>query len=136
MVITRNNRFHGLKTKEWKTALKKFQKMYYTQESGAQKNTTSKNAEFETFLDSDFEILTAHKSKGKQADVVVLLDVSKINYPKYIHDLRDNADYFSVFDDTPENQIENARRLLYVALTRAKNQLYVIADEEDVSDYI
>ena len=68
--------------------------------------------------------------------MVVLLDVSKINYPKYTYDLRDEADYFSVFDDTPENQVENAQKLLYVALTRAKSQLYVIADQEDTSDYI
>lgn len=81
-------------------------------------------------------MLTAHKSKGKQADAVILLDVSKKNYPGNIDDLRDNADYFSVFDDTPEHQVENARKLFYVGITRAKSNLYVFADQDSMSEYV
>ncbi len=135
MVITRNNETYWLSIDQWKKSLKKFYRLYTIKESGFW-NIKKEEKEFDTFLNTQFEMLTAHKSKGKQADVVILLDVSKKNYPGNIEDLRDNADYFSVFDDTPEHQVENARKLFYVAITRTKSHLYIFADQESMSEYV
>lgn len=56
---------------------------------------------------------------------MILLDASKKNFPTNEDEMRDNKNYFSIFDDTPENILINERKLFYVALTRAKKQLYI-----------
>ena len=67
------------------------------------------------YLDEDYLILsTVHSAKGQEWDAVYLLNVSDGNFP-------------SEFSTGHSDQIEEERRLLYVAMTRAKNDLHLIA---------
>lgn len=66
-------------------------------------------------LDEDYVILsTVHSSKGQEWDAVYVLNVSDGNFP-------------SEFATGKPEMIEEERRLLYVAMTRAKQNLQLIA---------
>ena len=66
-------------------------------------------------LDEDFLILsTIHSAKGREWDSVYLLNVADGNFP-------------SDFSTGNPDLIEEERRLLYVAMTRAQNSLHLIA---------
>ncbi len=65
--------------------------------------------------DEDYVILsTIHSAKGQEWDVVYLLNVADGNFP-------------SEFSTGKPDLIEEERRLLYVAMTRARNELHVCA---------
>ncbi len=67
------------------------------------------------YLDEDYLILsTVHSSKGQEWDAVFVLNVSDGNFP-------------SEFSTGNSALIEEERRLLYVAMTRAKQSLQLIA---------
>jgi len=66
-------------------------------------------------LDEDFLILsTVHSAKGQEWDAVYVLNVADGEFP-------------SEFSTGHADQIEEERRLLYVAMTRARNELHLIA---------
>jgi DNA helicase-2/ATP-dependent DNA helicase PcrA len=65
--------------------------------------------------DEDFVILsTIHSAKGQEWDIVYVLNVSDGNFP-------------SEFSTGKTEMIEEERRLLYVAMTRARNELHLCA---------
>ncbi len=75
--------------------------------SGDQSGTPSK--------DEDYVILsTIHSAKGQEWDVVYVLNVADGNFP-------------SEFSTGKKELIEEERRLLYVAMTRARNELHLCA---------
>jgi DNA helicase-2/ATP-dependent DNA helicase PcrA len=57
---------------------------------------------------------TVHSAKGQEWDSVYVLNVSDGNFP-------------SEFSTGRSEQVEEERRLLYVAMTRAKDDLHLIA---------
>ncbi len=66
-------------------------------------------------LDDDYLILsTVHSAKGQEWDSVFVLNVADGNFP-------------SEFATGDADQIEEERRLLYVAMTRARKNLHLIA---------
>jgi DNA helicase II / ATP-dependent DNA helicase PcrA len=75
--------------------------------SSDQSNSASK--------DEDYVILsTIHSAKGQEWDIVYVLNVSDGNFP-------------SEFSTGKPEMIEEERRLLYVAMTRARNELHLCA---------
>jgi len=65
--------------------------------------------------DEDYVILsTIHSAKGQEWDIVYILNVSDGNFP-------------SEFSTGKPELIEEERRLLYVAMTRARNELHLCA---------
>lgn len=70
-------------------------------------------------------IQTAHKYKGLQADMVIILNVTDGAFP-LLHP--DNA-LFEIFGKTLLDAFEEERRLFYVALTRAKFRLYILTEK-------
>jgi DNA helicase-2/ATP-dependent DNA helicase PcrA len=70
------------------------------------------------YLDEDYLILsTVHSAKGQEWDAVHILNVSDGNFP-------------NEFSTGKPEQIEEERRLLYVAMTRAKTDLHLISSME------
>lgn len=66
-------------------------------------------------LDEDYLVLsTIHSAKGQEWDAVHVLNVADGNFP-------------NEYSAGERKQIEEERRLLYVAMTRAKTELYLIA---------
>jgi DNA helicase II / ATP-dependent DNA helicase PcrA len=67
------------------------------------------------YLDEDYLVLsTVHSAKGQEWDAVFLLNVADGNFP-------------SEFSTGRPDLVEEERRLLYVAMTRAKTDLHLLA---------
>lgn len=77
-------------------------------------------------------VKTVHKSKGEEADIVIVLNVNYGVFPVY----NNNNALFEVFDETVIDAMEDELRLYYVALTRAKHSLYVLYDGDNKSGFI
>jgi DNA helicase-4 len=67
------------------------------------------------------KILTAHKSKGLQYDEVIIWNKNQF-IKNQSH--KDNI-FFKIFEKTDNEIIEEEKRLFYVAVTRAKDKLYI-----------
>lgn len=80
------------------------------------------------------EFLTVHKSKGLEADNVIILNFANatLGFPNKISDdpiletVLCNADGYTYAEE---------RRLLYVAMTRTKNRTYILAPKEKPSEF-
>ncbi len=77
-------------------------------------------------------VSTVHGMKGGEAEVVLLLFPSNRAFP-LIHP---DDSLFSIFGRTGADALGEERRLLYVALTRAKRELFFIIDENGLTDFI
>lgn len=74
---------------------------------------------------SGLYILNAHQSKGREFDHIIIPILSQAGEPQY---RGQNVPY--IFED------ENDRRLLYVAITRAKKKVTIMYPENDSSIFI
>lgn len=92
-----------------------------------------KSVEKITPINANF--MTVHKAKGLQAEYIILLNCNsgRLGFPSQISD-----DLILNLLLNESDQFENGeeRRLFYVAMTRAKEQLYFIADEKYKSKFI
>lgn len=70
--------------------------------------------------------LTMHRSKGLEADVVLLLELDQ----KIVRASHPHATIFELFDDTLAAEIADQQRLLYVAMTRARHYLYLLSNDK------
>jgi DNA helicase-4 len=70
----------------------------------------------------ELDVMTVHKAKGKEADTVIVLDVTERQFPK-VH--ADNV-LFHPFGVSVEDTLSEERRLFYVATTRAEHRLLLL----------
>ena len=77
-------------------------------------------------------ISTTHKYKGLQKDVVIVLDAVSRCYP-LIHP---NLIFTRVFGDSVESVVDEERRLFYVALTRAVENLFILTKTNNFSPFL
>ena len=79
---------------------------------------------------------TSHKSKGSERDIVIVADAVNGRYPL----LHPDNELLNVLDYGPSDVIAEERRLLYVAVTRAKHSLFILGDtgdgKKELSDYL
>ena len=74
---------------------------------------------------SQIRFLTIHKSKGLEADIVILLEFNRdLLLAPHPH-----GSLFTVFGDNRAQEAADQARLLYVALTRAKERLYLLTSD-------
>lgn len=82
-------------------------------------------------LPAEFEkkisVMTMHKSKGLEAEVVIILEADEGVIPRSHPDTR----LYQLFGETEEVALDDQKRLLYVAMTRAKKRLYIIHRHTD-----
>ncbi len=71
-------------------------------------------------------LMTAHKSKGLEFKYVFIVNATRKNWEKQRGGIR-----FSLPIDTVKECVEDERRLFYVAMTRAKNGLYISSSQSD-----
>lgn len=83
-------------------------------------------------LDKMIDVQTAHKYKGLQADLVIILNVTDGAFP-LIHP--DNA-LFEIFGKKLEDALAEEMRLFYVALTRATTSLYILTEKNRESSFL
>ncbi len=81
-------------------------------------------------LEQVVDISTTHKYKGKERQAVIILDA--YNYPS----IHPDSIFFRIFGDDDNKLIEDDRRLFYVALTRAKEELYIVIDSFKMSPFV
>ena len=86
---------------------------------------------FQIFIEQG-EIGTVHSFKGLETDIVIILQACDGMFP-LIHP--DNH-LFEVFGHTIKDTFDEERRLFYVALTRAKEQLYILTERDRESDFL
>lgn len=67
--------------------------------------------------------MTMHKSKGLESEVVILLEVER----EIVMSNHPHATIFELFGDTLAAERADQQRLLYVAMTRAKERLYILS---------
>lgn len=65
--------------------------------------------------------MTIHNAKGLEFDYVFLFDVSSNNFPNV---------------ERKNNNLEEERRLFFVAITRARKQLLITGNDYDRSPFI
>ena len=86
--------------------------------------------------DMNIRFRTVHKSKGLEADYVILINLKDTiaGFPNKIM----NDEIIDLFFISDHEKIEFAeeRRLFYVALTRTKNEIYLLAQENFHSNFI
>ena len=77
-------------------------------------------------------ISTVHKYKGLQKDVVIVLDAVPQCYPS----IHPNLIFTRVFGDSIESVVAEERRLFYVALTRAVEDLFILTEKDNFSPFL
>lgn len=82
-------------------------------------------------LNKRLQVMTMHKSKGLEAETVIILEADTGVIPRF----HPNVSLYEIFGETAETALEDQKRLFYVAMTRAKKRLYIIhtpsADKKD-----
>ena len=92
---------------------------------------TYKDAIF--YKNRTFEYKTVHKSKGLESDNVIVLNMSNSIYGfpnKKSNDLQ------KLILEKDKYAYEEERRLFYVALTRTRNNVYLLVDRQNPSIFI
>ena len=77
-------------------------------------------------------ISTAHKYKGLEKDAVIILDAVDRSYP-LIHP---RWVFMRVFGDSVDQIVDEERRLFYVAVTRAKQVLFLMTENARSSPFL
>ena len=83
----------------------------------------------------DIEALTVHKSKGLGADYVIVLSCNKGKYG-FPSELNDDPVLKLVLSESDSYPDGEERRLFYVAMTRTKNQLFLLTNPNSKSRFI
>ena len=93
----------------------------------------SRNNRDITFDDDRISFKTVHKSKGLESNNVILINLNNSNYgfPNKI----DNKLQKKILPKS-KYLYEEERRLFYVALTRTKNNIYLLVDKENPSIFV
>ena len=83
-------------------------------------------------FDEKIHIMTMHKSKGLEAEVVIILEADEGVIPK----LHPDTLLYGLFGETEDISLADQKRLFYVAMTRAKKRLYIIHDDSNGPGFI
>ena len=101
---------------------------------------TSDSIEFQTRPDLKIRFLTVHQSKGLEADCVIILNNrdAKLGFPAHVKDPPLKAELVRIVDELKLDQasVNEERRLFYVALTRAKQQVILLTVDGKESSFI
>lgn len=141
MVISRNNRVFWHELVDWRMKLYYYYFELLIRDFNIQKNPSNIEKKLdwedlenyyklEKLFTDNLEFITAHKSKWKEADIIILLDITEKKYPSEEKSLSDDVKYDRLFGVTPESLLKDERRLFYVAITRAKERIYILSDNK------
>lgn len=84
--------------------------------------------------DNHIRYLTVHKSKGLEADIVIVVNLidDKFGFPNKI----ENNKFLNLLTPQDNYPFEEERRLFYVALTRTKNEVYLLTQKNNSSIFV
>ena len=94
---------------------------------------SSKTITYEFRPDLDMKFMTIHSSKGLQADVVFSINnkTGRYGFPS----IREEPIIIPMLLGGENSQIDEERRLFYVAMTRAKEAVYIVSQNGHQSDF-
>ena len=96
--------------------------------------------EFQTRPDLKIRFLTVHQSKGLEADYVIILNnrEAKLGFPAHVKDPPLKTELIKIAEELRLDQVSvnEERRLFYVALTRAKQQVILLTVDGKESSFI
>ena len=78
------------------------------------------------------DCLTAHRSKGEEADVVIILNALNRKFP-IIHS---DTELFRLLGSSVEEVYSEEERLFYVAISRAKRWLHIVTEAGRESEFL
>lgn len=81
------------------------------------------------------QFMTVHKAKGLEADVVIVINCNS-GIHGFPSGMSDDSVLNLLLSDADQFENGEERRLFYVAMTRAKEQLYLVADNSYKSKFI
>jgi DNA helicase IV len=81
------------------------------------------------------EFLTVHRSKGTEADYVIILDL-KSGFYGFPSEVADDPVLQLVLPEPEDYPHAEERRLFYVALTRARKHVFLLADQGKPSTFV
>ena len=116
LVLSRTKYAHGLKIRDYAEKLENVLKSF------------GNSLAFALTIDSD----TVHAAKGEGADIVVILDVTNRQFPKVHPDIA----LFELFGEDVSQNLEEERRLFYVAVTRCKRHLLMLTSQGEQSPFL
>lgn len=88
-----------------------------------------------SYKDLSIKFLTIHRSKGLESDYVFILN-NRNNYSPFPNKVKD-IPVIEILTDSKENYLyAEERRLFYVALTRARKEVFLMVEEENESYFI
>ena len=117
-ILARTNRIYGTELVTFKNKLKR---CFKAEQSGR----------FQISIEQG-DVRTVHGFKGSEADIVIILQACNGMFP-LIHP--DNH-LFEIFGYTIKDTFDEERRLFYVAITRAKEKLYILTERDRESDFL
>ena len=101
---------------------------------------TPDGIEFQTRPDLKIRFLTVHQSKGLEADYVIILNnrEAKLGFPAHVKDPPLKTGLVKIAEELRLDQVpvNEERRLFYVALTRAKQQVILLTVDGKESSFI
>jgi DNA helicase-4 len=118
LLLARTNRLHGVELKDFGPRLKRCFGPHELEALG----------KFEDAV----RVMTVHRSKGLEADLVIVLDAVARRYPL----LHPDTPLYRLFDEGYGSVLEEERRLFYVACSRARQRLLLLTERESRSDFI
>ncbi len=80
----------------------------------------------------NIKFATIHSSKGLEADIAVILDANTSVIPT----VHPSNELFEIFGRTQSDILDEEKRLYYVAITRAKEKLFVLTEEGKESEFL
>ena len=83
----------------------------------------------------NFKFRTVHSAKGLEADYVIIIGVSSESVYGFPSERVDDPILDLVLARNENYQFAEERRLFYVALTRAKKKVFLVAPQEEISPF-
>lgn len=83
-------------------------------------------------FDDNIHVGTTHSYKGREADIIIMLNVNQGDYPT----IHPDEELYEVFGITSSDVLEEEKRLFYVGVTRAKEELYILCEEGVESNFL
>lgn len=81
------------------------------------------------------QFMTIHKAKGLEADIVIILNCNSGRYG-FPSEISDDPVLNLLLSEVDQFENGEERRLFYVAMTRAKEDVFFVADSSDKSKFI
>ncbi|MGG4198497.1 UvrD-helicase domain-containing protein [Peribacillus frigoritolerans] len=99
------------------------------------KNKEGTNVIYNNYPKLKMFYLTAHKSKGLEADNVIIINASK-KVTGFPNRMSDDPILSLVLTEQDEFLFAEERRLFYVALTRTRNETYILVPDINMSSFV